>query len=171
MNTENRKKHPSDTHHHKLPDPVSVLSPLTLPKSYTPGSSVHTIIYIPLACTSQLLVHTHHTDMLYRSSDHYTRCLWVKLSERNSLWLSLFFTCAFRQLLWWWDTKTALAANVHMSGKSMELVSMCKCVCLNDSSLCVLNNIADNAVKSFLGWFTNQVGLMCVLLPAQHKAG
>lgn len=36
-----------------------------------------------------------------------------------------------RQLLWWWDTKTALAANAHMSGKIIEFVfaSVCVSVC------------------------------------------
>ncbi len=44
----------------------------------------------------------------------------------------LFSRCCVRQLLWWWDTKTALAANVHMSGKSSEVVfeSVCVCACV-----------------------------------------
>lgn len=33
-----------------------------------------------------------------------------------------------RQLLWWWDTKTALAANAHMSGKIIEFVFASVCV-------------------------------------------
>lgn len=35
--------------------------------------------------------------------------------------------CSARQLLWWWDTKTALAADVHVSGKIIEFVCVCVC--------------------------------------------
>lgn len=55
----------------------------------------------------------------------------------------LFFRCSVRQLLWWWDTKTALAANVHMSGKSTEVVFLSMSVCIyvyGCVCLCFLNN-------------------------------
>lgn len=47
-----------------------------------------------------------------------------------TLAFSFFSRWSVRQLLWWWDTKTALAANAHMSGKIIEFVFASVCVCV-----------------------------------------
>lgn len=103
-----------------------MLPPRTLPRFHT-----HKALFICTKSSAARLpvqtrfLFTHGT--LTCCKDPATATLTISESNwvREILFLFFFPACAFRQLLWWWDTKTVLAANVHMSGKSTEVVFVC----------------------------------------------